>query len=81
MTTLSSDTTSARRPMMAWAATAARAAGRALATIAHRIAANRVHRKAERALMAFDDYGLKDIGIHRGEIHSAVRSKRDPRHR
>ncbi|HEY0836897.1 MAG TPA: DUF1127 domain-containing protein [Azospirillum sp.] len=82
MTTPSSDTTPTRAPMKAWAATAwaataARAMGRPLVAVARRVAAYHVHRKAERALMAFDDYGLKDIGIPRGEIHSAVRSGLD----
>lgn len=63
------------------AAAAARAMERIVTDAARRIAAFHLHRKAERALMALDDHGLHDIGIHRSEIHSAIRPGEDRRRR
>jgi len=66
--------------MTAYAAKAARAMERIMMSAARRVAAFHRHHKAERALMALDDQGLRDIGIDRSEIYSAVRTGLD-RHR
>ncbi|HYG86020.1 MAG TPA: DUF1127 domain-containing protein [Azospirillum sp.] len=77
MTTASLDFIVPRIPIRVRVATATRAAGRALTDAARRLKTHREDRKAIRTLSALDERALKDIGLHRSGIGSAVRSVHD----
>jgi uncharacterized protein YjiS (DUF1127 family) len=67
MTTTSSAHAPARLRASAW-----HAAGSALTGLVRRAIRHLEYGRAVRALMALDDYTLKDIGLDRGSIRAAV---------
>jgi len=72
MTTSSFNFVSEPRPITERMTKAVRATGRFLMAVACRALTLYEHHKATRMLMALDDHALKDIGLHRSEILSAV---------
>ena len=70
MTTASFDVVRPRRSLAALVAAALR-------RMAERVAEHMERRRAMRVLMALDDRGLKDIGLHRSGIFHAVHQGRD----